>query len=36
MPIESDAIYNIVIADLEEIMGRVKWGGIEVEKKRIY
>jgi len=32
----SPMLFNIVIADLEEVMGRVKWGGIEVEKKRIY
>lgn len=32
----SPMLFNILIADLEEMMGRVKWGGIEVERRRIY
>lgn len=32
----SPMLFNILIADLEERIGRVKWGGIEVERRRIY
>jgi len=32
----SPLLFNIVIADLEEEMGRVKWGGIKLGERRIY
>lgn len=32
----SPMLFNIMIADLKDMMGRVKWGRIEVEKRRIY
>jgi hypothetical protein len=32
----SPLLFNIVIADLEEKMGKVKWGGIKMGDRRIY
>jgi len=32
----SPLLFNIMIADLEEEMGRVKWGGIKLGEERIY
>lgn len=29
-------LFNIVIVDLEGVMQRIKWGGMEVEEERIY
>lgn len=29
-------LFNILIADLEEKMGKVKWGGVKVNKDKIY
>lgn len=32
----SSVLFNIVIADLEEEMGRIKWGGIRIGERKIY
>lgn len=32
----SPQLFNILIADMEEEMGKVKWGGMSIEGKRIY
>lgn len=29
-------LFNLVLADLEEIMEKVRWGGIKLRKGRIY
>lgn len=29
-------LFNILLADIEEEMGRVKWGGVRIGEKRIY
>jgi len=32
----NSVLFNILIADLEEEMNKVKWGGIRLGEKRIY
>lgn len=32
----SPMVFNIVIADLEKEMGKVKWGGVRVGERKIY
>jgi len=32
----SPILFNILIADLEEEMGRVRWGGVKLGGKKIY
>jgi len=32
----SPIIFNLLIADLEEVMGKIKWGGVNLGGKRIY
>lgn len=32
----SPLLFNILLSDVEEELGKVKWGGIRLEKKRIY
>lgn len=37
MSAESDAVqYDILIANLEEEMGKVRWGGVELGGRRVY
>lgn len=32
----SPILFNLLIADLEEVMGKFKWGGVKLGGKRIY
>jgi len=32
----SPILFNIMLAELEEEMGNVKWGGVRLEKGRVY
>lgn len=32
----SPLLFNLLVADLKEEMGKVKWGGIMIEEERVY
>lgn len=32
----SPLLFNMMLADMEEEMGKIRWGGIRVEKRKIY
>jgi len=32
----SPMLFNLLLADLEEVMGKIKWGGIRVGEERVY
>lgn len=32
----SPLLFNILLLDIEEEMGKVRWGGVKIRRKRIY